>query len=55
MLRRCSRIIPNKPDFGMNEEEIARYWYQSSGIPGLGRADTGHDRENKVVPFGGSL
>ena len=26
MLGRCSNITPNEPDFGMNEEEIARYW-----------------------------
>ena len=28
MLGRCSAITPNDPDFGMNEEEIARYWCQ---------------------------
>ena len=27
MLGRCSGITPNEPDFGMNEEEIARYWW----------------------------
>jgi muramoyltetrapeptide carboxypeptidase len=33
MLGPCISITPNEPDFGMNEEEIARYWYyQSSGI-----------------------
>jgi muramoyltetrapeptide carboxypeptidase len=52
MLGRCSDITPNKPDFGMNEEEIARYWCRRSGIPWLGRADIGHDANNKVVPFG---
>ncbi len=52
MLGRCSAITPNDPDFGMNEEEIARYWCQRSGIPWLGRADIGHDANNKVVPFG---
>jgi len=29
------------PDFGMNEEEVARYWCDKSGIPWLGRADIG--------------
>jgi muramoyltetrapeptide carboxypeptidase LdcA involved in peptidoglycan recycling len=52
MLGRCSAITPNEPDFGMNEEEIARYWCQRSGIPWLGRADIGHDTSNKIVPFG---
>jgi muramoyltetrapeptide carboxypeptidase len=52
MLGRCSDITPNDPDFGMNEEEVARYWCQKSGIPWLGRADIGHDADNKIVPFG---
>jgi muramoyltetrapeptide carboxypeptidase len=52
MLGRCSAITPNEPDFGMNEEEIARYWCRRSGIPWLGRADIGHDTNNKIVPFG---
>jgi muramoyltetrapeptide carboxypeptidase len=54
MLGRCSNITPNDPDFGMNEEEIACYWCQRSGIPWLGRADIGHDVSNKIVPFGTS-
>src|SRR5262249_7416387 len=52
MLGRCSAITPNEPEFGMNEEEIARYWCQRSGIAWLGRADIGHDANNKIVPFG---
>jgi muramoyltetrapeptide carboxypeptidase len=52
MLGRCSAITPNEPEFGMNEEEIVRYWCQRSGIPWLGRADIGHDANNKIVPFG---
>jgi muramoyltetrapeptide carboxypeptidase len=52
MLGRCSDITPNEPDFGMNEEEVARYWCRRSGIPWLGRADIGHDVNNKIVPFG---
>jgi muramoyltetrapeptide carboxypeptidase len=52
MLGRCSAITPNDLDFGMNEEEIARYWCRRSGIPWLGRADIGHDASNKIVPFG---
>jgi muramoyltetrapeptide carboxypeptidase len=52
MLGRCSDITPNEPDFGMSEEEVARYWCRKSGIPWLGRADIGHDVNNKIVPFG---
>jgi muramoyltetrapeptide carboxypeptidase len=52
MLGRCSNITPNDPDFGMNEEEIAQYWCSRAGIPWLGRADIGHDANNKIVPFG---
>lgn len=52
MLGRCSDITPNDPDFGMNEEEVARYWCRRSDIPWLGRADIGHDAGNKIVPFG---
>lgn len=51
-LGRCSAITPNDPDFGMNEEEVARFWCRKSGIPWLGRADIGHDADNKIVPFG---
>jgi len=55
MLGRCSWIPPNEPDFGMTEEEVARYWCGRSGIPWLGRADIGHDVDNKIVPFGGRV
>lgn len=51
-LGRCGAIPDNDPDFGETEEEVARYWCDRSGIPWLGRADIGHDADNKVVPFG---
>ena len=51
-LGRCNDITANEPDFGINEEEVARYWCDKSGIPWLGRADIGHDADNKIVPFG---
>ncbi|MDP1631036.1 MAG: LD-carboxypeptidase [Caulobacter sp.] len=51
-LGRCSDIPPNDPDFGLGEEEVARHWCGRAGIPYLGRADIGHDADNKVVPFG---
>ena len=51
-LGRCSDIPPNDPDFGADEVEIARYWCAGAGLEWLGRADIGHDANNKVVPFG---
>ena len=36
MLGRCSAITPNDPDFGMNEEEVARYWCAEIGNPMAG-------------------
>jgi muramoyltetrapeptide carboxypeptidase len=52
-LGRCSAIPDNDPPFGQSEAEIARHWCARSGIPYLGRADIGHDADNKIVPFGG--
>src|SRR4051794_9213160 len=52
MLGRCSDITANRPDFAMTEAEVARHWCDKSGIPWLGRADIGHDADNKIVPFG---
>ena len=49
---RVSNVVENDPDFGLTAEEIARYWCERSGIPYLGAADIGHDRNNKIVPFG---
>jgi len=51
-LGRCGPITPNVPDFGQDEEAVARHWCAVSGIPYLGRADIGHDAQNKIVPFG---
>jgi muramoyltetrapeptide carboxypeptidase len=53
-LGRCSEVPGNDPDFGASEEEVFRYWCERAGIPYLGRADIGHDADNKVVPFGRS-
>src|SRR3546814_15981671 len=46
-LGRCSDIPPNDPDFGRDEEAVAREWCRRSGIPWLGRAGTGHDVANQ--------
>ena len=51
-LGRCSQVPANDPDFGLDEEAIARFWCERSGIAWLGRADIGHDADNKIVPFG---
>jgi len=51
-LGRCSDIPENDISFGKDEVEIAQYWCDRNGIAYLGRADIGHDCENKVVPFG---
>jgi muramoyltetrapeptide carboxypeptidase len=51
-LGRCTLVPRNDPEFGLDEEEVARFWCERSGIPYLGRADIGHDADNKLVPFG---
>jgi muramoyltetrapeptide carboxypeptidase len=52
-LGRCSAVPDNDPPFGQTEIEIAQHWCAMAGIPYLGRADIGHDADNKIVPFGG--
>lgn len=49
---RVSAVPDNDPPFGQSEEEIVRHWCALANIPYLGRADIGHDVENKIVPFG---
>jgi len=51
-LGRVSDVPPNDPDFAQTEEQVVRHWCEASGIPYLGRADIGHDADNKIVPFG---
>lgn len=50
-LGRVSDIPSNHPEFGAEDEEIVREWCDRSGIAFSGRADIGHDVDNKVVPF----
>lgn len=52
-LGRVSDILPNDPDFARTEEDIVQDWCARTKIPYLGRADIGHDADNKIVPFGG--
>lgn len=51
-LGRCSAIPPNDPDFGQTEVQVVQHWCKVSGIHYLGRADIGHDSDNKIVPYG---
>lgn len=51
-LGRVSAVPPNDPHFGTPEEEVMSGWCARAGIPYLGRADVGHDADNKIVPFG---
>ena len=51
-LGRVSDIPENDRPFGETAEEIAQRWCDKYGIAYLGRADIGHDSDNKVVPFG---
>jgi muramoyltetrapeptide carboxypeptidase len=52
MLGRCTPVTPNTPEFGIDEVAVARHWCNMSGIAYLGRADIGHDADNKVIAFG---
>lgn len=54
-LGRCTEIPDNDPPFGMDEEAIARHWCDVADIPYLGRADIGHDPQNRIVPFGSEM
>ena len=51
-LGRFSEVPENDPAFGETVEQVARFWCERSRIPWLGRADIGHDSNNRIVPFG---
>ncbi len=51
-LGRVSDVPDNDRPFGEGAEEIARRWCAKTGINYLGRADIGHDADNRIVPFG---
>lgn len=51
-LGRIGDVPENDVPFGHDAEAIARHWCARAGIPYLGRADIGHDVDNKIVPFG---
>ena len=50
-LGRIGNIPDNDPDFGRDEASIVEEWCTRSGIAYGGRADIGHDAQNKVVSF----
>jgi muramoyltetrapeptide carboxypeptidase len=54
-LGRVSDTLANDPEFGRDEAAIVEEWCTRAGIPYGGRADIGHDVQNKVVPFGSRL
>jgi muramoyltetrapeptide carboxypeptidase len=49
---RMSDIVPNDPPFAEDVQQVIERWCREMGVPFLGRADIGHDADNKVVPFG---
>ena len=51
-LGRVSDVPDNDRPFGEDAEEIAQSWCAKTGINYLGRADIGHDSDNRIVPFG---
>ncbi|MGE3691600.1 MAG: LD-carboxypeptidase [Novosphingobium sp.] len=51
-LGRVSEVPENDRPFGATAEEIARLWCDRHAIPFLGEADIGHDKDNRIVPFG---
>lgn len=51
-LGRVSQVPENDVPFGHDEEAIVRHWCARHAITYLGRADIGHDIDNKIVPFG---
>lgn len=51
-LGRVSDVPDNDRPFGESAESIAKRWCRKAGIEYLGRADIGHDADNKILPFG---
>ena len=50
-LGRVADVPGNDPEFGSDEVAIVEDWCRRSGIAYGGRADIGHDADNRVVPF----
>ncbi|HYX47242.1 MAG TPA: LD-carboxypeptidase [Sphingomicrobium sp.] len=54
-LGRVADVLENDPAFALDESMIVEEWCARSGIPYGGRADIGHDAQNRVVPFGAPI
>ncbi len=50
-LGRVGDVLPNDVEFGADEQTIVEDWCARSDIAFGGRADIGHDAQNRVVPF----
>jgi len=50
-LGRVADVLSNDVEFGADEQAIVADWCARSGIAFGGRADIGHDAQNRVVPF----
>jgi len=50
-LGRVGDVLPNDTEFGTDEVAIVEDWCRRSGLTFGGRADIGHDANNRVVPF----
>jgi muramoyltetrapeptide carboxypeptidase len=50
-LGRVHDIVANDPEFARDEAVIVEEWCRRADITYSGRADIGHDAQNKVVPF----
>lgn len=55
LLGRISDVPENDRPFGQTDEELIKNWCARKNLPYLGRADIGHDADNKIVPFGTTL
>lgn len=51
-LGQVTDVQANDPPFGETPEQMVVRWAAAMGVPYLGRAEVGHYRENRVVPFG---
>jgi len=49
---RVSQVPENDRPFGFSVDQMVRHWCDRTGLAFLGRADIGHDADNRIVPFG---
>ena len=51
-LGQVTDVQVNDPPFAETPEQMVTRWAGEMGVPYLGRAEIGHYRDNRVVPFG---